>query len=146
MDKLTIRACMTRAPHTIGADQPLTVASALMRAHRIRHLPVLSEGRLVGLLSERDIALVQSMPGVKPGRVIVEEAMSQDPYTISPDSSLEWVVMQMAEHKYGSTVVVEDNRVVGVFTTVDALRTLQSLLGRARRRRKPTRTTRKASA
>src|SRR5689334_20256655 len=46
MDKLTIRACMTHAPQTIGVDQTLTVASEMMHAHHIRHLPVLSEGTL----------------------------------------------------------------------------------------------------
>src|SRR6478609_8500958 len=102
MDKLTVRACMTHAPHTIGVDQPLSTALEIMRAHRIRHLPVLSEGRLVGLLSERDILLVQSMTRERSTKVTVEDAMSPDPFTLSPDSSLEWVVLQMAEHKYGS--------------------------------------------
>ncbi|HZS42142.1 MAG TPA: CBS domain-containing protein [Polyangia bacterium] len=62
--------------------------------------------------------------------------MTPDPFTITPDSSLEWVALEMAEHKFGSVVVVEHNEVVGVLTTVDALRALQDLLGRSRRRRR----------
>jgi acetoin utilization protein AcuB len=138
VDKLTIRAFMTASPHTIGIDQPLRVALELMNAHRIRHLPVLQDGELVGLLSKRDLEVALALPGVDAARVAVEEAMTPDPFAISPDTSLEWIAMEMAEHKYGSTVVVDGKKVVGVFTTVDALRALQEALGRSRRRRKHT--------
>jgi acetoin utilization protein AcuB len=135
MSKLTVRDYMTPAPLTIGASQTLALASALMRAKKIRHLPVLSEGKLVGMVSERDIALVSSMPNVDVKRVKVEEAMTPDPLALTPDSSLEWVALKMAEQKFGSAVVVDGEAVVGVFTTIDALRALQDLLGQARRRR-----------
>jgi acetoin utilization protein AcuB len=136
MDKLTIRGFMTAAPHTIGVHQPLQTARDLMRAHHIRHLPVLDGGKLVGIVSDRDLALVGSLVGVDPERLPVAEAMTPDPHTISPDSSLEWVAAEMAQSKFGSVIVVEHGRVVGIFTTVDALRALQELLGRARRRRR----------
>ncbi len=134
MNKLTVREFMTAGPHTIGADQPIAAANRLMREHRIRHLPVLDGDRLVGILTSRDLQLIESLPGVDSLVMTVEEAMTPDPYTIGPDSSLEWVALEMAEHKYGSTVVVEDAKVVGVFTTGDALRALTELLGRSRRR------------
>jgi acetoin utilization protein AcuB len=143
MDKLTLRACMTPSPHTIGADQPLRVAVEVMRAHRIRHLPVLSDGKLVGLLSQRDLDVALAFPGDSQS-LKIEDVMAPDPLRLSPDSSLEWVVMEMAEHKFGSIVVVERNKVVGVFTTVDALRALQQLL-RERRRRRPQRRAEKAA-
>ena len=130
MKKLTIRAYMSPAPHTIGADQPLSVAAEIMRANKIRHLPVLSDGELVGLLSDRDLSLVAGSAGLK---TVVEEAMSPEVFKLSPDTSLEWVALEMAQHKYGSTVVVEHDKVVGVFTTVDALRALQDLLAETRR-------------
>jgi acetoin utilization protein AcuB len=136
MDKLTIASHMTRSPYTIGNDQPIAAAHRLMREHGIRHLPVLSGARLVGIVTDRDLALVETMPGIDPAVVKVEEAMTPDPYTIASHCSLEWVALQMAEHKYGSTVVVDDGKVVGVFTTVDALRALTELLERARRRRR----------
>jgi acetoin utilization protein AcuB len=135
MRKLTIRSFMTPAPHTIGVDQTLAAAAETMRRHRIRHLPVLDGGRLVGLISERDIAMIGGLSDVNPARVAVAEAMTPEPRALTPDSSLEWVAAEMAQHKHGSMVVVEDDRVVGIFTTVDALRALQELLGRSRRRR-----------
>ena len=100
-----------------------------MRAHGIRHLPVLSAGRLLGLLSQRDLYLVETLPGVNPKRISVEEAMSQDVYRVAPSAKLEAVARTMTQRKYGCAVVMDEGRVVGMFTTVDALRVLTRLLG-----------------
>jgi acetoin utilization protein AcuB len=67
---------MTPSPHTIGIEQPLSVAAEPMRAHQIRHLPVLHGGKLVGILSERDVQLVSGVPSVDPAAIKVEDAMS----------------------------------------------------------------------
>jgi acetoin utilization protein AcuB len=135
MEKLTIREFMAASPHTIGVDQSLEVARTLMRRFRIRHLPVLHGGQLVGLLTDRDVELIGGLPGVDPLALTVGEAMSVDPYAISPDTSLEWIAADMAERRRDCAVIVERGHVVGVFTLVDALRAFASLLGRARRRR-----------
>jgi acetoin utilization protein AcuB len=128
---------MTPSPVTIGKEQPLAVAHQMMRQHRIRHLPVLEHGRLIGIVTERDLHLIETLRDVDPVSVKVEEAMTLEPYAISPETSLEWVASEMAGHKYGAAVVVDDrNRVLGVFTTVDALRALQDLLADERRRRR----------
>ncbi len=119
---------MTTAPHTIGVDQPLSVAHKMMREHRFRHLPVLQGGKLVGMLTERDLALIETLKDVDPTKVTVEDAMTPAPYTCSPESPLDEVVSTMAEHRYGSAVIVDNNHVVGVFTTVDALSAFADLL------------------
>jgi len=119
---------MTTTPHTVGVDQPLTVAHRLMREHRFRHLPVLQGGRLVGLVSERDLALIETLKDVDPAAVTVEDAMTPAPYTVAPTAPLDEVVATMAEHRYGSAVVVDHGHVVGVFTTVDALAAFADLL------------------
>ena len=122
MTKTTIRQYMTPSPHTIGAEQTLTVASELMRKHRIRHLPVLRGGSVVGILSQRDVALISGLPQVDPNEVPVEDAMSEELYTVGPETPLDEVAATMAAHKYGAALVLgESDRVVGVFTTVDAL-------------------------
>jgi acetoin utilization protein AcuB len=133
MKGITVRGYMTAAPHTIGVDQSLAAASQMMSEHRIRHLPVLAAGQLVGLVSQRDLRLIESLRDVDPAEVTVEEAMTPDPFAITPDTELEGVVKEMAQHKYGSAIVVERGEVVGLFTTVDALRALQDLLHRAHR-------------
>jgi acetoin utilization protein AcuB len=119
---------MTTTPHTIGFDQPLGAAHRLMREHHFRHLPVLQGGKLVGMLTERDLALIETLRDVDPEKVTVEDAMTPAPYTASPEAPLDEVVSTMAEHRYGSAVIVDNNHVVGVFTTVDALAAFADLL------------------
>jgi acetoin utilization protein AcuB len=62
----TIQKYMTPMPHTIGSDQSLQKAHELMREFKIRHLPVLKGGKLVGILTDRDIALVETLKDVNP--------------------------------------------------------------------------------
>jgi acetoin utilization protein AcuB len=99
-----------------------------MHRYDIRHLPVLEGGRIAGLLSQRDVLFVETLRNVDPAKVAVEEAMTTDVYAVSPRTPLVEVVADMAEHKYGCVVVVEGAQVAGIFTTVDALRALVSVL------------------
>jgi len=119
---------MTVCPHTIGREQTLDVARRFMREHSIRHLPVLDAGALVGIVSDRDLEFVLSIAEVDPKHVLVEDAMTPEPYIVPPDAKLSRVAAEMAEHKYGSAIVVESGHVAGVFTTVDALRVLARML------------------
>lgn len=121
MHNFQVKRFMTRSPHTIGQDQPLTAAHRIMRDFDIRHLPVLEGGRLVGVLSQRDLYLIESLKDVDAEHVSVSEAMSTEVFAVSPAATLRNVVSEMAIHKYGSAVVVEGDKVVGVFTTTDAL-------------------------
>jgi len=127
-----IRDFMTASPHTIGADQTLARAQAMMRENVIRHLPVLHGGKLVGLISDRDVHLVEILSDVKPNLITVSDAMTTSVYAVSPETPLEEVAHMMAEHKFGSAVVMERDKVVGIFTTVDACRALASGLASAR--------------
>jgi acetoin utilization protein AcuB len=126
--EFTIGQRMTKTPHLIGDEQSLRTAHELMQRHGIRHLPVLHGGKLTGLVSLRDLHLVETLRDVDPATVRVEEAMTQDVYAVGPKTSLKEVVKEMAERKLGSAVVVEGTAVVGVFTTVDALDMLAELL------------------
>lgn len=123
-----IQKHMTKSPHAIGIDQPLIVAHALMKKHEIRHLPVLDGGALVGVITDRDLSLIETLREVDPKHVTVEDAMSSSVYAIKPETPLEEVVITMAERKYGCAVVMHHNQVVGIFTTVDACRVLAELL------------------
>jgi len=106
----------------------MTVAHRMMREHHIRHLPVLRGAKIVGLVSDRDLNMVETLQDVDPRKVLVSEAMTQDPYLVSPDAALDEVVLSMAEKKYGSAVVIQHEKVVGIFTTVDACRAFADLL------------------
>lgn len=124
----TIQKFMTTSPHSIGKDQTLARAHEVLREHHIRHLPVLEAGQLIGMLTHRDLALVEALADVDAKLVTVADAMSTEVYSVSPDARLDEVVLEMAEKKYGSAVVVQNHKVVGIFTTVDACRALGELL------------------
>lgn len=104
-----------------------------MQEHNIRHLPVLDGGRLVGILSDRDIEMVEALPNIEANATTVEEAMVPDPYTVTPETPLIEVVARMAARKYGTAVVTDKNgfKLLGIFTTVDSLRAFADVLGAA---------------
>jgi acetoin utilization protein AcuB len=120
----TVADYMTPAPRSIGADQSIARARAIMREHRIRHLPVLRSGQLVGLVSDRDLAWIESMEAEKREAVLVDDAMTPFPYVVPLETPLEVVAATMAQGRFGSAIVIDRHRVVGVFTTTDAMRAL----------------------
>ncbi|MFZ1862739.1 MAG: CBS domain-containing protein [Polyangiales bacterium] len=122
MDKTSpIVDFMTPMPHTVGSEQTITFAQQLMDKHGIRHLPVLHGGELYGVVSDRDLGMIAGLNEVNPDQTTVEEAMTQDAYTVSKDTSLSDVLAEMLEHKYGSAIIVEGTKIIGIFTTHDAL-------------------------
>lgn len=118
-----VEKVMTTMPHTIGKDIPLAKALDMMRIHRIRHLPVQEGGKLVGVLTDRDLKLATSFTGAD--ELSVEDAMTPDPYSVPPQTPLDHVTGTMAEFKYGCAIIQQENgKVVGIFTATDALRFL----------------------
>jgi len=115
---------MTTSPITVGEDTTLADAAKTMASHGIRHLPVMDGERVTGVLSMRDIELVRTLDGVDPTAITVDGAMARNPYTPDASTPVTEVAATMAEHKYGSAIVVSNGKVVGVFTTVDACRVL----------------------
>lgn len=121
---------MTISAHAVGNDQLLGSAHAIMKQHGIRHLPVMQGGVVIGILSERDVLLLESMDRGAAAHMTVEQAMTPRPYIVPPDAPLDEVVAHMVEHHIGSAVVVEDHRLVGIFTATDAIRALAELAWR----------------
>jgi acetoin utilization protein AcuB len=124
----SIEDFMTRSPHAIGAEQSLFRAKEVMRENRIRHLPVLRAGQLVGIVTDREVRLVDVLEDVNPRLVTVADAMETDVYSVDPQTPLENVAGDMASGKQGAAVVMRGQEVVGIFTTVDACRALASVL------------------
>lgn len=100
----------------------------LMREQQIRHLPILDGNQLVGILTERDIRMIESFKGIDSTKVLVEDAMEQNVYVVAPNTPLDEVAAEMASKKYGSAVVMQNLHVVGIFTSVDAMNALSELL------------------
>jgi len=125
MDKTApIADFMTPMPHTVGSEQTITFAQEMMQKYDIRHLPVLHGGELHGIVSDRDLGMVAGLNEVNPDATTVEEAMTQEAYTVSKETPLFEVLMEMLSNKYGSVVVVEERKIIGILTTHDALKLL----------------------
>jgi len=124
----TIGTYMTRSPVVVDRTTTMAHALRIMDEQGFRHLPVVAGGKLVGVVSERELKIVENMQGIDSGMCIVGDFLLGPPYTVAPGAPLAEVVRTMADHKYGSAVVVEDGAVVGVFTTTDALKALAAVL------------------
>jgi acetoin utilization protein AcuB len=125
----TIAQYMTRHPQTIGVDQVLALARRMMREHAVRHLPVLAAGLVVGVITERDLALAESARRLDLDRATVAQAMGRTAYCVSPEAALVDVVREMALCRHDAAVVLDGDQVVGIFTSVDALLALAHVLG-----------------
>jgi len=123
----TVQNFMSSLPWTIGVEQPLKKALEIMQEHQIRHLPVLQGKKLVGILTERDIAVARSFQGSAELRV--EGVMMPMTYAVPPQTALEEVCEHMAQHKLGSTVILSpEGSVIGIFTAQDGLRALSEII------------------
>lgn len=129
---------MTREITTLEHDAKLLDAALLMRSSGFRHLPVVQEGQLVGMLSDRDVqrASPSIFSDISPdeyNRIFevtpVAKVMTRDPVTVTPESPLRDAVKLMHENKFGALPVVEgDKRLVGILSVTDLLGVLHTLL------------------
>lgn len=131
-ETLLVEDLMTRSPLTVEVSKSLADAKRLMKRWGVRHLPVMDDGTLVGLISDRDVKLIEAHSNSKAADIALAEAMSRAPWTVAPSTPLEVAVRHMARHKLGSSVVLENEKVVGIFTSNDGLRALATVLANAR--------------
>ncbi|MEZ4382255.1 MAG: CBS domain-containing protein [Nannocystaceae bacterium] len=129
VQQLRVRDVMSTSPVSIPHDLTLEDAAQRMFEHGIRHLPVLEGGHVVGLVSARDIAMLDSIPNVDRAKVSIEQAMTQGAHICAPDEPLVDLIKVMVDQKKGSAVVMEGGKLVGIVTTIDALALLMNYLG-----------------
>lgn len=104
---------------TVGPEAPASVALATMRRHRIRHLVVVEHGRLLGIVSERDLGGTRAAAARRDRTV--RDLMTADPVSAKPATTLRQAANLMRGRTIGCLLVVEDGRVVGIVTTTDLL-------------------------
>ncbi len=126
-----MREHMSKTCHSVAREDPITDAKELMMLHGVRHLPVLEQGKLVGMVSLADLYAVEAVMELDPDETEVGQAMSQDVYSVGPDTLLADVAAHMAKEHIGSVVIVKQGELLGVFTASDACRVLATLLNPA---------------
>ncbi len=123
-----IQKFMTTAPHVLSHDATVQEAHELMRRLHIRHLPVCEGERCIGMVSDGDLFKVEALFSTNAGNLKASSVMSQALYAVSPSAPVDEVVEEMARKKLGSAVVIDNGKVVGVFTSTDALSAFADML------------------
>lgn len=131
---LRVRDSMTREVITLGPEASATEAWSLCREHRIRHIPVVQDGRLAGMVSDRDLRDVS--PSSRDNRdaatlqwVRVGDMMTRSPVTISPFDTIDHAAREIYTRKIGCLPVVDGDELVGIVTSSDMMRALMDLVG-----------------
>ncbi len=134
---MLVRERMSTDPVTLSPDDTLREARRLIRELGLRRFPVVEEGRLVGIVTDRDVrqadmssAVVQERRYVEYilDRIQVRGIMTPDPITVTPDTPLEEAARLILDNKIGGLPVVEGGRLVGIITETDLIRTLVEML------------------
>ncbi len=127
---VTVRDIMAKNPVVLGRNDTLDLVEDIMNLGRIRHMPVVDEAKLVGIVSQRDLfrsALITALGfGRKTQRALiktikVKEIMTEHLITISSDATVKEAARVMIENKIGCLPVVEDEKLLGLITETDIL-------------------------
>jgi acetoin utilization protein AcuB len=136
---MLVKDWMSKDPITINDDTSMMKAIHLMKQNRFRRLPVLNEGRLVGIVSDRD--LKEASPSKATtldvhelyyllAELHVKDIMTRDPVTVSPESTVEHAAQLMLENTISGLPVVDDQgKVVGILTQSDVFRAFMHITG-----------------
>lgn len=117
---LLVNDLMTINPYRISPHANAATARSLMGEEEIRQLPVIEDGTLVGIITERDLRL---QPDAQPRTAVtVEMLMTPTPITVSPDTPAYKAAEMLRTFKFGALPVVDAGRLVGIVTTSDFLR------------------------
>jgi acetoin utilization protein AcuB len=128
---MVVQRWMTRSPITIEADTPFAEAQLILKENKIRHLPVMKRGRLIGVISDRDLkeaapSEATTLDALEMNYLVhkmkVRRLIKRQPFTIKPTSTVEEAALLMRDQKIGCLPVLDDiGALVGILTTADLL-------------------------
>jgi CBS domain-containing protein len=118
----SVQETMTPNPTSVRPDLPVSEAARVMRSEDVGSLPVVEDDRLVGVVTDRDIAVRVVAEGKNPDAVSVGEIQSSDPVTVDTKQDLREALTQMARHQVRRVPVVDNGRIVGVLAQADVAR------------------------
>jgi acetoin utilization protein AcuB len=122
---MLVRNRMSQNPVTVTLQDTLAAAREKMITGRFRHLPVVQDDALVGILTDRDI---RNYVGTE-AQTKVWTAMTENPVTVSPVTTVEEVTRLLLQYQIGGLPVVENSKLVGIITTSDVLQAFLDLMG-----------------
>lgn len=123
-----IQKYMTTQPYAIEQAEKAESARRMMNELSIRHLPVIRQGKIAGIVSDRDLKLAAAFLGEDFKDAPVLDVCNEAPYIVSPHAKMTEVLKEMADKHYGSAIVADRDTLVGIFTTVDVCRALFEIL------------------
>jgi CBS domain-containing protein len=124
----SVRDAMTSSPKTVSPTTTAPDAARLMKSEDVGALPIVDGDKLVGVVTDRDLAIRVLAEGKSPDTAVSEIA-SKDVVTVDPDQTLEEAARLMAEHQVRRLPVVEeDGKLVGVLAQADVAQSGQDLL------------------
>jgi CBS domain-containing protein len=127
----TVRDIMATEVTTLGRNDSLQLIKDIMTLGRVRHFPVIDDGKVVGVVSQRDLYKASLGAVMKYGEkaqraflegLVVKEIMSDPPITIAPHASVQEAARLMMEKKIGCLPVLEGAQLVGIVTETDMLK------------------------
>lgn len=124
-EELMVRDVMTASPVSMESDASAVDAARAMMAEDVGSLPVVSEGSLVGMVTDRDLVIKVIARDLDANKVLVAECCTEDPVVAGPDEPLDAALRRMAEAQVRRLPVVEDERLVGIVAQADVARAAQ---------------------
>jgi acetoin utilization protein AcuB len=124
-----VGSVMTPFPYSVDTDDTIAEVERLMDEHQIRHIPVQQDGRVVGIISERDIyrLLERFLPDAKKAQIRARDIMIDEPYIVSFDEPLNQVALEMAKRHIGSVIVLHHEKLAGIVSATDICRILAEI-------------------
>src|SRR3989442_15927866 len=116
---------MSKNPVVIGPDDYLSSAQEMMKSGEFRRLPVVKDGSLIGIVTDRDLR--QHIGFLE--KTKVNAAMTENVITISPNDTIEKAAQLMLKRKIGGLPVIDEDRLVGIITTSELLQTFLDIMG-----------------
>lgn len=122
---LPVEEFTTPDPYTALESTLLDELIHIMKDQGIRHLPILRNGKVIGIVSDRDVRLAAGLTNREKKQIQASDIMVNDPVTVSSMASLDDVAFEMSQKKIGSVIVNDENdNFFGIFTVTDALNAL----------------------
>ena len=125
-----VGAVMTSFPYSVEADDTATKMERMMDQHNIRHLPVQQNGKVIGIVSERDLhhRVSRSSPEEEKDKIRARDIMVAEPYIVPFRAPLNDVVSEMAKRRIGSVIVQRQGKLAGILSAIDVCRILGEYL------------------